>query len=58
MGSPAKSSRLALGALILKERLGVTDRELVEQIAENPYLQYFLDHTENMVLAIQLRNSE
>jgi hypothetical protein len=42
MGSPAKSSRLALGALIVKERLGVTDRELVEQIAENPYLQYFL----------------
>jgi hypothetical protein len=42
LGSPAKSSRLALGALILKERLGVTDRELVAQIAENPYLQYFL----------------
>jgi hypothetical protein len=42
IGSPAKSSRLALGALILKERLGVTDRELVAQIAENPYLQYFL----------------
>ena len=42
LGSPAKSSRLALGALILQERLGVTDRELVEQIAENPYLQYFL----------------
>jgi len=41
-GSPAKSSRVALGALILKERLGVTDRELVAQIAENPYLQYFL----------------
>jgi len=42
LGSPAKSSRMALGSLILKERLGVTDRELVEQIAENPYLQYFL----------------
>ena len=42
MGSPAKSSRIALGALILKEPLGVSDRELVEQIAENPYLQYFL----------------
>jgi len=42
MGSPAKSSRMAFGALILKERLGVTDRELVEQISENPYLQYFL----------------
>ena len=42
LGSPAKSSRLALGALILKKRLGVTERELVEQIAENPSLQYFL----------------
>ena len=45
LGSPAKSSRIALGALIIKERLGVTDRELVEQIAENPYLQYFLGLT-------------
>lgn len=26
LGSPAKASRLALGALIFKERLGVTDR--------------------------------
>ena len=42
MGSPSKSSRLSLGALILKKRLGVTDRELVAQIAENPYQQYFL----------------
>jgi len=42
MGSPAKSSRMAFGALILKEKLGVTDRELVEQITENPYLQSFL----------------
>jgi len=42
MGSPAKSSRMAFGALILKEKLGVTDRELVEEITENQYLQYFL----------------
>jgi len=42
MGSPAKSSRLAFGALILKERMGMTDRELTEQVSENPYLQYFL----------------
>jgi len=41
-GNPAKSARVALGALIIKERLGVTDRETVEQIRENPYLQYFL----------------
>jgi len=38
MGSPAKSARLALGALIVQERLGVTDREWVAQIAEPPYL--------------------
>ncbi len=42
MGSPAKSSRMAFGALILKERLGVCDRELVQQISENHFLQYFL----------------
>lgn len=41
-GCPAKSARMALGALIIKERLGTSDRETVEQITENPYLQYFL----------------
>jgi len=42
MGAPAKSLRMALGALIIKERLAVTDEETVEQIRENPYLQYFI----------------
>jgi hypothetical protein len=42
MGAPAKPFRMALGALIIKEKLRVTDRETVEQIRENPYLQYFL----------------
>ena len=42
MGAPAKESRIALGALIIKERLGVTDEETVAQIRENAYLQYFL----------------
>jgi len=41
-GCPAKSARMALGALLIKERLGISDRETVEQIRENPYLQYFL----------------
>jgi Transposase domain (DUF772) len=39
---PAKSFRTAIGALIIKERLGLSDRETVEQIRENPYLQYFI----------------
>ncbi len=42
MGAPAKSFRMALGALIIKERLGTSDAETVEQIRENPYLQCFL----------------
>lgn len=41
-GSVAKPLRMALGALIIKERCGYTDRETVEQITENPYLQYFI----------------
>ena len=45
-GAPAKSFRMALGALIIKERLGTSDRETVEQIRENPYLQYFLGLSE------------
>ena len=44
MGAPAKNVRLALGALIIKERLGLSDEETVEQIRENPYLQYFLGY--------------
>jgi transposase, IS5 family len=42
MGAPAKSFRMALGSLIIKERLRTDDRETVEQIKENPYLQYFI----------------
>ncbi|MEL6463079.1 MAG: IS5 family transposase [Cyanobacteria bacterium J06621_15] len=42
IGAPAKSFRMALGALIIKEKLGISDRETVEQVKENPYLQYFI----------------
>lgn len=41
-GPPAMSVRVALGTLIIKERLGLSDEETVEQIRENPFLQYFL----------------
>ncbi len=42
MGAPAKPFRMAMSALIIKEKLGISDRETVEQIKENPYLQYFI----------------
>ena len=34
--------RTALGSLIIQKKLCFSDRELVEQITENPYLQYFI----------------
>jgi IS5 family transposase len=40
--APAKPVRMALGALNIKARLVLTDEELVEQIKENPYLQFFI----------------
>ncbi len=41
-GQPIVPARVALGALLVKERLGLTDRETVETIQENPYLQFFI----------------
>ena len=41
-GSRAFSVRLALGALLIQERLRLSDEETVQQITENPYLQYFI----------------
>jgi Transposase domain (DUF772). len=41
-GNVAKPFRMALGSLIIQKKLGYTDRELVQEIIENPYLQYFI----------------
>jgi len=41
-GHKAFSVRLALGSLIIQERLKLSDEETVRQITENPYLQYFI----------------
>ena len=38
----AKPLLMALGALIIQTRFQFSDRELVEQITENLYLQYFI----------------
>lgn len=44
-GTPALSVRTALGSLIIKETLSITDEETVAQIQENPYLQFFIGFT-------------
>lgn len=45
-GRRAKTAREALGALVVQQLLNLTDRETVEIIQENPYIQYFLGYTE------------
>lgn len=41
-GMPAKPLRVALGSLIIQKHYDYSDCELVEQITENPYYQYFI----------------
>ena len=41
-GRPAISPRVVIGALIVKHEKCLSDEETVEEIRENPYLQYFL----------------
>ena len=41
-GMPAKPLQVALGSLIIQKKYEYSDRELVEQIQENPYYQYFI----------------
>lgn len=55
VGNVAKPARLALSALIIKEKLGCSDRETVEQIKENPYLQYFAEPPFDFSLMVHFR---
>ena len=41
-GMPAKPLRMALGSLIIQKQYEYSDRELVEQLTENPYYQFFV----------------
>jgi hypothetical protein len=39
-GAPAKPVMLAFGELFIKQRLGLTDEETVEQIRDNAYMHF------------------
>ncbi len=41
-GAPTIDARMVIGAVIIKHVLDIDDREVVEQIKENIYLQYFV----------------
>jgi len=41
MGAPAINARIVTGAMIIKHKLKLDDREAIEAIRENMYMQYF-----------------
>jgi hypothetical protein len=41
-GAPAIDARIVIGAMIVKHKLKLDDREAIETIRENMYIQYFL----------------
>ena len=44
-GRPALNPRIVIGSLIIKHMNNLDDREAVDQMAENIYMQYFLGYT-------------
>jgi len=46
LGRGTTDLRVELGTLIIQELMDYTDREVIAQIQENPYLQYFLGYEE------------
>jgi IS5 family transposase len=45
-GRPALDARIVIGALIIKHKKGLSDEETIEEIKENPYLQFFIGYEE------------
>ena len=41
-GNPALPLRMAFGSLVIRAALGLSDKQTVQMIRENPYLQYFI----------------
>lgn len=44
IGRPAVNPQVAIGAMIIKHLKGLPDEDTVQDIRENPYLQYFLGY--------------
>ena len=41
-GRPAKSARMALGTLLIKDKYNLSDDETIQEVRMNPYLQHFI----------------
>ncbi len=45
-GRPAVDARVVIGAMIIKHKKSLSDEDTIEEIQENPYLQFFLGFKE------------
>lgn len=45
-GAPAAPLRLTLGITLLQQRFNLSDAEVLRQVSENPYMQYFIGRNE------------
>lgn len=45
-GRPAVDARVVIGAMIIKYKKSLSDEETIEEVCENPYLQFFLGFRE------------
>ena len=45
-GAGNKSARIIIGALLIKHKMNLSDRETIQAISENPYMQYMLGLSE------------
>jgi len=45
-GRPALDARVVIGAMIIKYKKCLSDEETIEEIKENPYLQFFIGYEE------------
>ena len=45
-GRPAIKPRVVIGAMIIKHKKSLSDEATIEEIRENPYLQYFIGNEE------------
>ena len=45
-GRPSVDAGVVIGAMLIKHIKSLTDEETIEDIRENPYMQYFFSHKE------------
>lgn len=50
MGRPGIPARVAIGAMIIKHLKNLSDEATIEEIKENPYLQYFLGYVSRVII--------